>query len=41
MVPDPTRIPARTYLDTSVLQTLHTYGEFVYEGATLPFPTIR
>jgi hypothetical protein len=32
---DPSRIPVRTYLDTSVLQTLHTYSEFVYENVEL------
>jgi len=28
-------IPARVFLDTSVLQALHTYGEFIYDGDEL------
>lgn len=28
-------IPERTYLDTSILQTLHSYGEFLYDNVCL------
>lgn len=35
MALDPTHIPVRTYLDTSILQTLHAYGGDVYENEGL------
>jgi hypothetical protein len=32
---DANQIPRRTYLDTSILQTLYTFGEFVYENVAV------
>ena len=29
-------IPGRVFLDSSTLQTLQTYGEFIYDGGEIP-----